>query len=96
MTDRCVCCGEIIPEGSQVCGNCVTKAQSTEKRKEWIYREEPNGKRYQMQEIVRCKDCIEYRGWLDGNIRMRFGSYYGGMNPDFFCAYGARRKKEQQ
>lgn len=23
MEDRCVCCGEIIPEGQQVCENCI-------------------------------------------------------------------------
>lgn len=23
MEDRCVCCGKIIPEGRQVCKNCV-------------------------------------------------------------------------
>ena len=22
MEDRCICCGEIIPEGRQVCPNC--------------------------------------------------------------------------
>lgn len=24
--DRCICCGEIIPEGRQVCPNCEVKA----------------------------------------------------------------------
>ena len=23
MVDRCVCCGEVIPEGSMVCPNCL-------------------------------------------------------------------------
>ena len=27
MTDRCVCCGEIIPEGRQVCPICEKKAE---------------------------------------------------------------------
>lgn len=27
MADRCVCCGEIIPEGRQVCPNCEKKAK---------------------------------------------------------------------
>lgn len=30
MAERCVCCGEIIPEGRQVCPNCEHKA------KEWL------------------------------------------------------------
>lgn len=27
MVNRCVCCGEIIPEGRQVCPNCVAKVE---------------------------------------------------------------------
>jgi hypothetical protein len=27
MAERCVCCGEIIPEGRQVCPNCEKKAK---------------------------------------------------------------------
>lgn len=23
--DRCVCCGEIVPEGTMVCSNCIKK-----------------------------------------------------------------------
>lgn len=26
MEDRCVCCGTIIPEGQQVCPNCMERA----------------------------------------------------------------------
>lgn len=29
--DRCVCCGEIIPEGRMVCPNCENGAQSRER-----------------------------------------------------------------
>ena len=31
--NRCVCCGEVIPEGSQVCLHCE---QNVEHRKQWI------------------------------------------------------------
>ena len=27
MEDKCVCCGEVIPEGRQVCPQCETKAR---------------------------------------------------------------------
>ena len=27
MEERCICCGEIIPEGRQVCPNCEAKYQ---------------------------------------------------------------------
>ena len=33
--DRCVCCGEIIPEGQQVCENC--KAESQRKKNVLIF-----------------------------------------------------------
>lgn len=32
MEDRCVCCGEIIPEGRQVCPNCEHKGMETENK----------------------------------------------------------------
>lgn len=28
--DRCVCCGEIIPEGRMVCGNCENNSYKEE------------------------------------------------------------------
>lgn len=28
--DRCVCCGAIVPEGTQVCWNCLNYMFSTE------------------------------------------------------------------
>lgn len=28
MEDRCICCGEIIPEGRQVCPSCEEKANN--------------------------------------------------------------------
>ena len=28
MAERCVCCGEIIPEGRQVCPNCERALKS--------------------------------------------------------------------
>lgn len=34
MVDRCVCCGDIIPEGSMVCSNCQKKYQSDQGRAE--------------------------------------------------------------
>ena len=34
MENRCVCCGEIIPEGRQVCKNCEQKFDKDNKEKE--------------------------------------------------------------
>ena len=33
MVDRCVCCGEIIPEGTMVCPNCWATHEELLKRK---------------------------------------------------------------
>ena len=30
MEDRCVCCGEIIPEGQMVCPNCLLYVKEEE------------------------------------------------------------------
>ena len=30
MEERCVCCGEIIPEGRQVCPNCLVTVKGDE------------------------------------------------------------------
>lgn len=35
--DRCVCCGAIVPEGTQVCWNCLNYMFSTGHRKDPIY-----------------------------------------------------------
>lgn len=44
MEDRCICCGEIIPEGVQVCPNCLVASKYQSKyetggrkmRKKWV------------------------------------------------------------
>ena len=33
MPDRCVCCDDIIPEGTQVCWSCLKGERYTSKRK---------------------------------------------------------------
>ena len=33
--DRCVCCGEIVPEGRQVCLQCEN-GTSNNKKKKWL------------------------------------------------------------
>lgn len=35
--DRCVCCGAIVPEGTQVCWNCLNYMFSTSKHEDPIY-----------------------------------------------------------
>ena len=47
-------------------------------------------------EVVRCKDCKEYRKWYDNGdcICMRLGSYYGDTKPTDYCSYGERKDNE--
>ena len=34
MEDRCICCGDIIPEGRQVCPNCEESVKIKNKEKD--------------------------------------------------------------
>ena len=34
MEERCICCGEIIPEGRQVCPNCEAEWGATQNNTE--------------------------------------------------------------
>lgn len=45
----------------------------------------------EISEVVRCRDCTEYKEWGSGKICMRLGSYYGDREPDDFCSLGIRR-----
>lgn len=41
-SNTCVCCGEIIPEGTMVCGNCKLSEAASDKSSDWVkdfYRE---------------------------------------------------------
>lgn len=31
MTDTCICCGEVVPEGRMVCGRCEFAAKEKER-----------------------------------------------------------------
>lgn len=33
MEDRCICCGEIIPEGMMACPNCLVASKKMQKEK---------------------------------------------------------------
>lgn len=45
----------------------------------------------EISDVVRCKNCTEYKEWGSGKICMRLGSYYGDREPDDFCSLGIRR-----
>lgn len=35
MEERCICCGEIIPEGRQVCPSCEAEAEKKAEEKRY-------------------------------------------------------------
>ncbi len=57
MTERCVCCGEIIPEGRQVCRKCE---KGSECLHVWVFdgmKKRRKGKRF----VMKCRICGETR-----------------------------------
>lgn len=55
MPERCVCCGEIIPEGRQACPNCLVHnvAMDGVVHGRW----EDAGKNIHGQKLTRCSRC---------------------------------------
>ena len=108
MEDKCVCCGEIIPEGRQVCPNCMV---AVGKRLDLIDRQALLAKlkgtsRYfsvkfdieeaptvDAVEVVRCKDCKHRE---DGLCTLEsvydYPWYY--TKDDDFCSYGERKVED--
>ena len=56
MEDRCVCCGEIIPEGRMVCVNC--EKMITSDNQLYIIQPRHNGRTYYMELIKKWKKLI--------------------------------------
>ena len=44
--------------------------------------------------LIRCKDCKQYRRWIDTDICF-CDRNESNMMPDDFCSYGERREDEQ-
>ena len=42
MEDRCVCCGEIIPEGRQICKQCEYEQEENELKEVKLYEQRNN------------------------------------------------------
>ena len=92
--NRCVCCGEIIPEGRQVCPRCDGSAvdpgftNGLLAELQLLRMKIREGK---LVEVVRCRHCIHgeelINGWYLCYIK---GGYC--FKPDFFCSDGKRRE----
>ena len=76
--EHCVCCGQVIPEGSQYCIVCGYKVK-----------QEP---KIDFVNVVRCKDCKYYvANYCTRDIKGRTNMFY--MNETDFCSYGERKEK---
>lgn len=51
-------------------------------------------------EVVRCKDCKDYRNGICGKIEYIMDGYYHGTfeekRPDDFCSYGVKKGKGEE
>ena len=84
MVDRCVICGEPVPEGTQVCPVCIEKTV---------------GKPSDMVAVVRCRNCKNSFTLTDQDgLRLLMCTEIGrrGIDPDGFCNYGKRAEHEKE
>jgi hypothetical protein len=62
----------------------------------WVFTPKANGvTRIEVtpSPVVFCRDCEEYKEWLNGeSVCMRLGSYYGNTKPDDYCSHGHFRE----
>lgn len=79
--EHCVCCGKVIPEGSQYCIVCGYKVK-----------QEP---KIDLVNVVRCKDCVHWGGVTYGFICRKFSGIETKicMGADNYCSYGERKEK---
>lgn len=87
--EHCVCCGKMIPEGSQYCIVCGYKAK-----------QEP---KIDLVNVVRCKDCKHWdKQGFDPLFDVDFGNckrghlekeFYSQTDETDFCSYGERKEK---
>lgn len=54
--NRCICCGEIIPEGRMVCKICESVV--FEREQVYVIYHRHHGKTYYMELIEKCKKLI--------------------------------------
>lgn len=84
MENTCVCCGRVIPEGSQVCSICISRATYTKRncpecgKPLEVYYDGPNSSHHEPFLIRHCEKCLcdwESDWYDDGNeseLRRKF------------------------
>lgn len=85
--DRCICCGEIVPEGRMVCPNCMAKLKDAPMTLK------PYVQKGRLVEVTRCRECRWYS--KEEGICFHPSSIQLRVREDFYCAYGKRRKADE-
>ena len=95
----CVCCGAVIPEGRQVCPNCESKTEGTQREHYNAYhreyyqkhREKINARRRELTKevtrVIRCKDCVffdRFDHYKNGTVQQVCQMGYS-ITPEGFC-----------
>ena len=81
--DRCICCGDIVPEGRMVCPQCIK-----------MVKEMPLDLTYESPAVVmiiRCRECRWYSKEQGVCFHPHSNRLY--VSEDFYCAEGKRREK---
>ena len=77
--DRCICCGDIVPEGRMVCPNCERILAAAPLNLEPIQ--------------IRCRECRWYskeQGFCFHTFSNRLC-----VSEDFYCAFAKRRNTDE-
>lgn len=79
MVDRCVICGEPVPEGQQVCWTCIEKTVV---------------KPVDKVAVVRCRDCF-FSSWNPCSETLRCTTRNGmgprAVSGEDYCSYGKQK-----
>ena len=92
--DRCISCGEIVPEGRMVCPICLAKLNDAPTTLRTMTPEEESvGKwaRKDLVKVVRCRECRWYSKEQGVCFHPHSNRLY--VSEDFYCAEGKRREK---
>ena len=67
MENRCVCCGEIIPEGRWTCPKCVERSE--ERRRKMTYKYPCDACEFN-EGCSKWRSCKGWKTWFNTNWRM--------------------------
>ena len=92
--DRCICCGDIVPEGRMVCPICLAKLKDAPTTLRTMTLEEELVGKWATGKLIEPISCRECR-WYSKEQGVCFHPHSNRLyvSEDFYCAYGKRREK---